>query len=296
MTVPTIANAINTYLDDCQARNLRAASLVTYRRQLGDFLRFTQGAGLTRVEQLDTPILRRYFAGLQARGMAPASIRSHGRVLRIFLNFCVAEGVVSETPMQRGRVRMPRKDKPAPDTFTAAEVQQLIKATHTRRDRAIVLCLLDTGCRVGEFTAWRVDDIDLDAGKVTIRRETAKSRSQRSVFIGQHARAALAEYIEEARPVDRLWLKTDRRPLQVTGMKQTLTRIAKRANVQPARAHRYRRTALTFMLRDGMDVYTVADIAGHSTIDLLKFYITGADDETLAAAHAQHSPVDHLLK
>jgi hypothetical protein len=38
------------------------------------------------------------------------------------------------------------------------------------------------------------------------------------------------------------------------------------------------------MLRDGMDVYTVADIAGHSTIDLLKFYITGADDKTLAAA------------
>jgi site-specific recombinase XerD len=227
MAVPTIAEAINTYLDDCQARNLRPASLITYRRHLGDFLRFTQDAGLTRVEQLDTPILRRYFAGLQARGMAPASIRSHGRVLRIFLNFCVADGIVSETPMQRGRVRMPRQDKPAPDTFTAAEVQQLIKAVRTRRDRAIVLCLLDTGCRVGEFTAWRVDDIDLDAGKVTIRRETAKSRSQRSVFIGQHARTALAEYIEEARPVDRLWLKADRRPLLVKGMTQALVRIAK---------------------------------------------------------------------
>ena len=296
MAVPTIAEAINTYLDDCQARNLRPASLITYRRHLGDFLRFTQDAGLTRVEQLDTPILRRYFAGLQARGMAPASIRSHGRVLRIFLNFCVADGIVSETPMQRGRVRMPRQDKPAPDTFTAAEVQQLIKAVRTRRDRAIVLCLLDTGCRVGEFTAWRRSDIDA-AGRVTLRAETTKTHATRFVFLGKRSHTALTRYLDEMRPRDRVWLgeRSPHTPLTVDGMKRAIQRIGAQAGVKPAGPHRYRRTFATVALARGMNIYDLAAIMGHKRIDQLKQYLR-QDAGTLAAAHARYSPVDHLLK
>ena len=56
-----------------------------------------------------------------------------------------------------------------------------------------------------------------------------------------------------------------------------------------------RRTFATWTLHDGMDIYTVAGLMGHSTIDLLKHYVS-LSDEDLQRAHEAHSPVDHILK
>jgi len=47
------------------------------------------------------------------------------------------------------------------------------------------------------------------------------------------------------------------------------------------------------MLREGVDVYTLAKLMGHSTIDVLNYY-PKQTTEDLAITHSQHGPVDHL--
>ena len=292
MAGPSIKDAQAAYLLDCKARNLRPASLNTYRRQLGAFTTFADDAGIAELDQVTPNVLRAYIAHLADRGLRPTSIRSHGRVLRIFLNFCTAEGMTTESPARR--LRMPRQDRPRPDCFTAEEIRNILGAATCNRDRAIVLCLLDTGCRIAEFTAWSLGDITGPA--VTVRHDTSKSRMTRTVYLGRHARAALDAYLAEVRPADRVWLsRTTGQPMTVDGMKAAVQNLGARARVQPAGPHKYRRTFAVYALQSGMDLFTLKDLMGHSTIDLLKHYVT-ADDAALAAAHAKHGPVDHLLK
>lgn len=292
-----LQQAYDAFLLDCRTRGLRPASLNTYRRQLDAFLVFAGAADVASFDQVDANLLRNYIAHMQDRGLRPESIRSYGRVLRIWLNFCAAEGMTGgDAPMRR--VRMPRRDKPRPDAFSKDQVLDLLAAAGSTRDRAIVLCLLDSGCRVGEFTAWRVGDVDMTTGMVRIASETAKSRMERVVFLGQHARAALQEYLAEFEPMAAgapLWRTVQGGPLTVGGMQHAIQRIGKRAGIAPAGPHKYRRTFAVHALRSGMDVYAVADLMGHSTIDLLKHYIR-ANDAALAAAHATHGPVDRWLE
>ena len=291
----TITEAIEIYLLDCRTRNLRPETLKTYRRQLAAFRTYAeQIAGVSQTDQISTHTLRLYIAYQQGRGLRSSSIRGAGRSLRAWFNFLIAEGLIETNPMQR--VRLPKRQQPDPDAFTAAEVQQLIKATQTRRDRAIVLCLLDTGCRVGEFTAWRRSDIDA-AGRVTLRAETTKTHTTRLVFLGKRSRTALNRYLDEMRPRDRVWLgeRSPHTPLTVDGMKRAIQRIGTQAGVKPAGPHRYRRTFATVALARGMNIYDLAAIMGHKRIDQLKQY-PRQDAGTLAAAHARYSPVDHLLK
>ncbi len=68
--------------------------------------------------------------------------------MRAFANFLEAEGLVAQSPMRRG---MPKVDKRLPDAYTVDEVERLLACATSNRDRAMVLCLLDSGCRASEF-------------------------------------------------------------------------------------------------------------------------------------------------
>lgn len=78
--------------------------------------------------------------------------------------------------------------------YTEAEVRALPKAATSLRDRALILCLLDTGCRASEFLAWNVEDMNLSVGTVRIRQ--SKSRRERTVYLGVRARRARLVHAE----------------------------------------------------------------------------------------------------
>ena len=61
------------------------------------------------------------------------------------------------------------------------------------RDRALLLCLLDTGARAREFLALNLDDVDFVSGAIDIRK--GKGGKSWMVFVGKKSRKALRAYI-----------------------------------------------------------------------------------------------------
>lgn len=57
-------------------------------------------------------------------------------------------------------MKPPRLNETILPAFSPQEVARLIHACTTQRDRALVLCLLDTGCRASELLAWNVAGAD----------------------------------------------------------------------------------------------------------------------------------------
>lgn len=295
----TIADSIESLLLDCRARGLRPATLTQYRNQTAPFARFCATLDIVSPHEVTPQVMRTYFAALQDRQMRPASIRSIARVLKVWFAFCIAEGLIDASPMKT--IRLPKLPKPKPDSFTADEVQRIVAATATTRtparDLAIVLALLDTGARVNEFTLLTRGDVDLDTGAVNLRAETTKTAVQRIVRVGERTRAALRAYLATLPPLAAdapLWHGAQR-PLTTDGMKRLIQRLGRRAGVSPCGPHKYRRTFGTQAQRSGMAAADAAALLGHSVQMLLSYYST-VDDEALAAAHAQHGPVDHMLR
>jgi integrase/recombinase XerD len=57
------------------------------------------------------------------------------------------------------------------------------------RDRALLLSLLDTGCRASEFVALNVSDVNLHSGAVLVR--AGKGGKTRTTFVGAKSRREL---------------------------------------------------------------------------------------------------------
>jgi integrase/recombinase XerD len=168
-----------------------------------------------------------------------------------------------------------------------------------KRDRAIILMLLDTGLRASELCALRVGDVDLRTGRVNIRHcpmGEAKGGKGRILFLGRSARRSvwrhLAERTDGDDPKVPLFTGRGARPLTRDSLRLLIKSIAARARVDNCFPPRFRHTFAITYLRGGGDVLTLQAILGHSTLEMVRRYARIAEID-LAAAHRRASPTDN---
>ena len=297
--------AFNAFLLDREATRRSRLTIRTYDSCLRDFIAFLEGQGVTTPEAIAPSHIRAYLVSLQRQGLKDTTTQNRARVANIFCHFLVEEGIIPESPMRK--VKMPRVDRRVLPAFSPEDVKRLLAACLSAcrrpgasddnpRDTAIVLCLLDTGLRAGEFVALNVADVDLKTGAVQVRR--GKGGKGRVAFLGAKARKALLKYLlarGEAKPDEPLWLsgRTGER-LTAHGLASVLRDLGKRADVAHCHPHTFRRTFALWSLRAGMNVYALQQIMGHSDLSVLRRYLALVEQD-LAEAHRKHGAVDNML-
>ena len=162
------------------------------------------------------------------------------------------------------------------------------------RDRAILLLLLDTGLRVFEAAGIRLGDLRPD-GSVKVMGMGAK---EQIVPIGSTARGAIVRYLGQRGPgaPDAPLFLGRRGALDWRGMQQVLKRLKTRAGITGrCSPHSLRHTFARSYLVNGGDVFSLQQILGHTTLDMVKRYVSLADAD-VAAKHRVASPADRLLE
>lgn len=286
--------ALESFLLDAEARRLTPASLRFYRQQLGPFLDFLSGQQVSKPEAVTPHHIRSYLVGLERRGLSDSSQHGAARSIRAFCNFLVREELLTASPMRR--VQMPRQEKTILPAFTPEEARAIHTACDCERDRAIVLTLLDTGCRASEFVALDVGDVDMATGKVWVRR--GKGRKQRYVFLGARARKTLIKHLMERSNTadgEPLWISQHGGArLTIWGLALVLRRLGERSGVDHCHAHTFRRTFALWSLRSGMNLMALQQLMGHSDLAMLRRYLALVDED-LADAHRKHGAVDTMF-
>lgn len=219
----------------------------------------------------------------------------------------------------RGRVPRPRYQQQQPEPYAEADVRRMLDAcdytaewstlqgTHTRRstakrDRAMLLVLVDTGLRASEICALKIADFDRRAGRLTVRH--GKGDKGRNVYPGQSARSALWKYLQERQaarradtgdstlhPNEPLFATNSNGHLTRDNLLHTVQRIAQRAGVPHANLHRFRHTFAINFLRNGGNVYALQDLLGHADLETVRIYLKVLDQDLRAAMNAA-SPAD----
>lgn len=291
----TIDDALNAYALFNRAARLAPKTQEFYRCQLSSFEAWCANHNLHQLADIGSQQIREYLVYLELRGLRDTSVHAAARAIRAFLNFCACEEYVSSSPM--AKVAIPRLERRILPAFSHGEVRRLLDACTCQCDRAIVLFLLDTGCRAAEMTNLDGRDIDLEAGKVRIRQ--GKGRRDRAVFLGENTQTyLLAYYTERGNPVadEAVWISlTHHERLTPSGLHQLLKRLGSQAKVKHCAPHTFRRTYALWSLRNGMDIFRLARLMGHSDISVLRHYLYLLKDD-LRAAHAQFGTVDRLMQ
>lgn len=236
------------------------------------------------------------------KAVRPSTVASYYNILRAFFTFLVEEGVLTVSPMERLRPPVSRADQIQP--FTQEQVGTLLAAaratSHPKRNEALLLLLLDTGCRASEACDLRLRDLDLTGRRAVLR---GKGNKSRSVYLGKQTTKALWALLrEEARDPDEPLFIADRglrtgEPLTRSGLGQLVRRLGRSAGVEAARCspHTFRHTFAVEFLRAGGNVFTLKELLGHVTLTMTNRYVALAQAD-LAKQHRQFSPADRLRK
>lgn len=262
------------------------------------------------LKDVTTDDLRRVMATVQAGELSPVSKFHVWKAIRAFYKWASAEGLSGRPDIP---LTQPKFQLPEILPFTADEIKTLLKAcdkttpsagkrksfTMNRpqalRDKAIILTLLDTGVRASELCRLRVQDVDLTQGILSINpyRSGLKSRP-RVIPIGQNTRKAIWRYwaSREQKTNDPAFSTDENRPLDRGSLLHLIVRLGKRASINNTHPHRFRHTFAIMFLRNGGDVFTLQRLLGHSSLEMVRHYLTlaSSDDEN---AHRRASPVDN---
>jgi integrase/recombinase XerD len=168
-------------------------------------------------------------------------------------------------------------------------------SNNPRRDRAIVLFVLDTGCRASELCRVRERDVDMEAGRVQV---TGKGAKERLVYLGRRALSALWLYVNEERPEhaqigdDHLFVAFDGYPTDHHTVYLLFRRLSERAEVH-ATPHQLRHSSAIEHLRAGIDLMSVQRLLGHEKLQTTQTYLTALADEDVEQAARRTSPADN---
>jgi integrase/recombinase XerD len=165
-----------------------------------------------------------------------------------------------------------------------AEVDALLDALRTDRDRAMIQAMLLGGLRRCEVLGLRLEDLRLGECRVFVA--DGKGGHQRFVPISQTFFGAVADYLNEERPADAstdrvfVVLKEPRRgqPLSAEGLDQILGAARARADLVHGTCHELRHTCFTRLRQAGMAIEALQAQAGHRSIASTRVYLHLGDD------------------
>lgn len=161
------------------------------------------------------------------------------------------------------------------------------------RNRAILLLLLDTGIRASELCGIKIHQIDLDQRKVKVFGKGAKERILPfSARTGQVIWKYLATQRKDDHVGQPLFATGRGQPLTRTSLRHIIERICARADLPKYTPHDFRHTFAVNYLRNYPNIYTLQEMLGHTTLDMVKRYLAISQND-LDDAHQHASPVEH---
>ncbi len=206
--------------------------------------------------------------------------------LRSFLKYAAGRDPTFLSTAQRVlAMPMKRFDRPLLGFLSQTEVQAILNAPDGskwtgRRDRSMFATLYNTGARVSELAALKLQDVPLDvAGSVRIH---GKGRKQRTVPLWKDTTKRLKTWIKEIDPNGQspLFPNASGGFLTRSGVEYRLKRAVadavsgcpslKDKTVSP---HTLRHTTAMHLLQSGVDITVIALWLGHESTETTHMYV-----------------------
>ena len=323
-----LAQALGDFLLALEARGCRPATVKSYRMRLAGLVSFLLArgigdlsakaqAGLSAVSaqvdlgtvgpgDLDSWVvsLRRQSARWvdhparpeQAGGLSPATISGRVQSAKALFDWCVRREYLEKSPASHLRKPKVNHHCDGSKVMAVEDLARLVAVAEKRadagkpRDLALLLFLVETGCRVGEAASLRLDWLDLEKGDGVVEGKTDRRAVDFTEVTAEALRAWLA-----VRPVVGhvfVWVGQRGGPLSARGIYEVLRRLAKEAGVEG----RFNPHAIRHLVgqswSDAVNLELVRQKLGHSDIRVTAMFYSNQDRGRVKAATQKLSLVN----
>jgi len=280
----THQEAIEKMGKDFRLRGLSESTFKNYTRNVKKFLNFCNRP----IEELDENDVRRFLEHLIAgKKLKPRSVNQHSSSIRFFF------AVGLNRTMNYNQIPMMKIPKTLPEILTREEVSRIIGICTNAKHKALLLIAYGSGLRTGEIESLRVRDIDSKQMRIFVK--GGKNKCDRYAVLSQTTLIALREYWRIFRPNSPDgWLFPGMRNIgHITRAAISLAFIGsceKTGINKEVSVHSLRRAFATHMLEDGVDIYKIKELLGHTRIQSTMVYLRLLDTTKDVV-----SPADKML-
>lgn len=284
----TTGQWLDHWLDHIAAPRLRPSTLTHYRVAVDRHLK--PKLGHHRLELLQPEHVEQAYRSLSMDGVGAPSVLYAHRVLSRALKVATQRGRVARNVATL--VEPPRVQRREVEPLTADEARAVLGAARSMRNPPRWSVALALGLRQGEALGLLWEDVDLDAGVLTVRRalqrrpgvglvftEPKSAAGRRSIAMPlplvEALRTHRSRQAEERLAAGELWedhglvfAQVNGRPIDPSADYKAWRELLVAAGVRRARLHDARHTAATLLLQQGVPARVAMQILGHSQISL----------------------------
>jgi integrase/recombinase XerD len=213
-------------------------------------------------------VINSHIKGCKSRYDANNSISA----VKAWLKWCVRSGYLSRSPAEAIK-KIPTQEN-ARESLSPSQIKAIVKSALDEEIYPLIMTALYAGMRKSELFRLVWEDVDLKQGIITVK--VSKSKKVRRIPIATKLRAVLTPRRKESGSICDVnqWQQRD-----------ILKRIFNRAGVSGG-WHHFRHTFCTMLLRSGVDIKTVCELAGHSSISVTSKYLTSTPSHMATAVNS----------
>lgn len=283
----TLERFLREWLSQIVAPRVRPNTLAHYTFHIDKYL--VPDLGQRQLGKLSAREVRLYLDSLGRAGRGVRTIRYVHATLRAALEDAVREELIEKNVAKL--VRPPSAPRADRHPLTVDEVKVLFRQTRKDRLHALLVVIALLGLRRSEVLGLRWEDVDLDAGTLTVNQglhrvggqlqvmPTKTARSRRTLPLPEVVVEVLREHRDrqEKERVDlaEQWPSSGfvfttpiGTPIDPDNCSKFVQASLKAAGVRKVRMHDFRHGCVSVLLALGVPPRIVMEIAGHSALEM----------------------------
>ena len=274
-------------------KGLSANTIVAYKNDMNKFQKYLKEkgkeiAGFTRND------ITSYLNYLRDNGNQTPTIARNIASIKGLCGFMLSEGLIEDDPLEN--FIAPKGWKHLPRILGIEDVFSLLEKPKDKklslRDKAILELMYSSGLRASEIINLKLNDINFEAGFVTVM---GKGSKERIVPMNERAMRIIQQYIQELRPlllknknIQNLIIAKGGKPMTRQRVWQLIKLYSKDLpfDVSP---HTLRHCFASHLLNGGADLRALQKMLGHADISTTQIY-TKVTSERLKKIHKDYHP------
>lgn len=291
-----LTDAAKEFEFNCQCRKLSDKTIRNYGKLIGYLLDYLKEQHkVLCLEDARPMYIKAYLMMLQERGAKPQYINDQLKAFKVLFRYLYEEGYTDSILTER--IKNVKQPKTIIKTFTEQEVKKMTEyySGHTFmevRNRLMLMTFFDTGIRVSELIDLKLsqvkDEYILIHGKGDKERVVPKSPLlNKWMFKYLSTRENFFAY---RRVPENVFLSRNGRPMTTEAIHRVIKIAGKAVGVSRdirVSPHTCRHTFAQMQLKNGLDLYSLSRLMGHSNISITQRYLEGLRDfEVLNACKA----------
>lgn len=316
-TAVLLVDAISAFLDARIADGLKPVTVRWYALKLGTFAKAYPSKRLSDLTVLDlrsyirTSLYERRYKWVggandkrrESGGLSTDSIRGHVKTLAAFFTWAYSEYHLDRADNPMLSIKAPAKPRPVPKAITESDARLLLNACDDtpigKRNRAVLMFLLATGCRATGALRLKPTDLALNRFRAEIYEKGDKGRL---VAFDPHTAECIAAWLD-VRPANAVTVfcslgnAIEGQRWTLSGLHRMLRELAKKVGCEGRyNPHSFRHGFARRYIMAGGDISTLSKLMGHSSTAITgEIYAVFAVQEALEK-YDQLGIMDKLLK